>query len=79
MTDNLKAIRLGRFSRLWMTAVIGIMSRASNRRQWACLVFPMVAIVFAGTAHGAIISQYSFTDVVAGQLNRACDDRRIPT
>jgi hypothetical protein len=31
----------------------------------------MVPIACAGTAHGAIISQYSFTDVVAGQLNRA--------
>src|SRR4051812_10141728 len=39
-------------------------------RQLACLVFPMAAIVFGGTARGDILAQYSFTDVSAGQLNR---------
>lgn len=39
-------------------------------RQLACLVFPMAAIVFGGTARGDILAQYSFTDAVAGQLNR---------
>ena len=39
-------------------------------RQLACLVLPMAAIVFGGTARGDVIAQYSFTDVVAGTLNR---------
>ena len=42
-----------------------------RNRQLACFVVSMIAIVFGGTVHAAIISQYSFTDVVAGQLNRA--------
>jgi hypothetical protein len=42
-------------------------------RQLACFVVSMIAIVFGGTVHAAIISQYTFTDAVGspGVLNRA--------
>jgi hypothetical protein len=39
-------------------------------RQLACLLLLVAAIVLGGTARGALVTQYSFTDVVAGTLNR---------
>jgi hypothetical protein len=39
-------------------------------RQLACLVFSMVAVVFAQTARGDILAEYTFTDVEPSMLNR---------
>jgi hypothetical protein len=39
-------------------------------RQTVFLLFSLVAVVLGGTARGDILAQYSFTDVVAGTLNR---------
>jgi hypothetical protein len=39
-------------------------------RKLAYLLFPVAAIIVAGAARGDILAQYSFTDVVAAQLNR---------
>jgi hypothetical protein len=42
-----------------------------NGGRFACFAVFMTVIAFGGAAQAAIISQYSFADVVAGQLNRA--------
>jgi hypothetical protein len=39
-------------------------------RHLACLVFPMAAVIFDAAARGDVLSQYTFTDVVALELNR---------
>ena len=70
MTDNLEAIGVGRLSRSLTVAMIGVASRAFNGHQLAWLLFPMAAIVFVGPARADLVTQYSFTDVVAGTLNR---------
>jgi hypothetical protein len=38
--------------------------------QLACLIYPLAAVVFGGTARGDLLARYSFTDAVAGTLNR---------
>jgi len=67
MTSNLEVNRLAPFAPSMKTAMQCLL----NGRRFACLAVFMTAIAFAATAHAAVITQYSFTDVVAGQLNRA--------